>query len=630
MTFEELLSLLSETVSGVRAKDAVRRIASFHRVQASPGYDDAIAYLRGQLEDVGIPSAVHAFRADGRSRTYTTWVSPPAWTMQSARLLQIEPTQQVLGTYADCRQLVVVHSPAGGIDAAVVHVGGGDREEDYEGVDVRGKIVLASGRPSGVSKQAGPRGAVGLVFYPSSERAAASYDLVQYASFFPHAEEIPDLVPSFCVSRRVADRLLKQLRTGQVRLRGEIDAAFVDDGSLQVLEAWVPGIDQDDGEVLLVAHVCHPQESANDNASGSAVLLELARTFQELRHTVALQSTVRFLWVPEFYGTLPWSVANEDALRHVHFVLNLDMVGQSPDLIGEPLCLFRATNVTPTYLNACIEPIARAVAARRVVVPGQSQRPLHWEAVVPSGGSDHLVFGSAPHNLPTVMMGHDDPYWHTSLDTIEKVDASRLKQVALVAALLAAVPSMIDEASRLPDWLLDYSVQRLTTAHRLAKGASPTAGRRLLELACEIEEERIESLADLSWSDARTGDVRGLLEALHTVCDWLASSLANVGEVVAEPEVDRPVRTTDGPLPYTVTESLDEEEKQFFDKVLGANHRGVAGCLFDLCDGTRTIEDLALWLTLDFERPFAVDDVRRGIALFRKARCVEPRGDERR
>jgi len=622
MTFEELLSLLSETVSGVRTKDAVSRIASYHRVQASPGYDEAIAYLRGELDDAGVASAVHAFRADGRSRTYTTWVSPPAWRMRSGSLRQVEPSERVLGTYTDCRQLVVVHSPAGTVDATVVHVGDGVRDEDYEAVDVTGKIALVSGRPSTVVKQASARGAVGLVFYPNSERASASYDLVEYSSFFPHAEEIPDLVPSFCVSRRIADKLLRELRKGPVRLHGEVDAEFVDGGNLQVLEAWVPGVDQDDGEVLLVAHVCHPQQSANDNASGSGVLLELARAFHELRQKMTLQSTVRFLWVPEFYGTLPWSVANEDALRHVHFVLNLDMVGQSPDLIGEPLCLFRSTSVTPTYLNACIEPIARAVAAKRIVVPGQSQRPLHWEAVVPSGGSDHLVFGSAPHNLPTVMLGHSDPYWHTSLDTIEKVDASRLKQVALVTASLAAVPSMIDEASQLPEWLLDYSVQRLTMAHRLAKAVPSADARPLLDLALEIEEERIESLADLSWSDARTGDVRGLIEALSAVYTWLVSSLpdAPVREI---PDTDRPVRTTDGPLPYTVTEGMDDEEREFFGKVLGANHRGVASCLFDLCDGTRTVEDLALWLTLDFERAFSASDVGQGVQLLRKAGCVE-------
>jgi len=617
MTFEELLSLLSESVSGVRVKETVARIASFHRVQASPGYDDALAFVRGELSESGIESTVHEFRADGRSRTYEGWVSPPAWTVETAWLRQTEPKPMALGTYAECPQLVVVHSPGGRIEGDLVHVGRGTSNGDYEGLDVDGKVVLAKGRAADVAKEASARGAAGLVIYPDSERAAADYDLVQYASIFPRAEEIPDLLPSFSISRRAADRLLKQLGRGSVRLAGEIEATFVEGGRLRVLEGWVPGADQDRGEVLLVAHLCHPRESANDNASGSAVLLELARAFRGVRGRIPLHQTVRFLWVPEFYGTVPWAAANAAALRRVHFVLNLDMVGQSPDVIGSPLDIFRVPNGTPTYLDACIRPVARAVTRMGVVVPGSSQRVLHWRMSVPSGGSDHLVFSAAPHELPAMMLGHDDPYWHTSLDTTEKVDATRLKHVALIAGALAAVPSMIDEASQIPEWLLIYGIDRLSSAFHLAKRVEPGWGRRLLALAREIEEERVESMADLAWSDQRVGDVRGLIETLNSAYDWMQSTTP-LGE-------GRPIRTTDGPLPYAVTACFDDEERDFFKRAFGAHHRGPASSLFNLCDGTRTPSEIALQLTLDFDRPVPVDDVVRGIDLLEKAGVVEIR-----
>lgn len=622
MTFEELLTSLSEAVSGVRTKETVGRIASFHRVQASPGYDAALDYVHGVLEASGIESAVHAFRADGRSRTYEGWVSPPAWRIESASLRQAEPTSVNLGTYAECPQLVVVHSPSGRVEGEVVHVDRGTSDEDYEGRDVAGKIALANGRAAEAVKEASARGAVGLVIYPDSERAAASYDLVQYASIFPRAEEIPSLVPSFSISRRAADRLLKGLRNGSVRLCGEIDSSYGEGRSLRVLEAWVPGLDQDRGEVLLVAHLCHPRQSANDNASGSAVLLELARAFRDLRSKLPLRHTVRLLWVPEFYGTVPWAAANAGALRRVHFAVNLDMVGQSPDLIGSPLEVFRGSNVAPSYLDACIRPIARAVTRRGEVVPGSSQRTLHWRMNVPSGGSDHVVFAAAPHELPAIMLGHDDPYWHTSLDTLEKVDATRLKHVGLIAGALAAVPSMVDEASQMPEWLLDYSIGRLSSALHLAKGLDPGHGHRLLALAREIEEERIESMADLAWSDRRVGDVRGLIGILNATYDWMCSAFPPADGRPAV-GVGRPTRTTDGPLPYAVTDSFDDEQKEFFKRALGAHHRGPANSLFNLCDGTRTADEIALQLTLDFDRPIRTEDVERGIELLVKAGVVE-------
>jgi len=622
MTFEELLKLLSETVSGVRAKEAVARIASFHRVQASPGYDAAVDFVRGALHDLKIETAIHDFRADGRRQTYESWVSPPSWRVSAAALRQLEPRERTLGSYEDCQQLVIVHSPGGSVEAEVVHVGQGTSDDHYEGLSIDGKIVLACGRASEVVKKAAARGAVGLVVYPDSERAAASHDLVQYASFFPKAEEIPSLVPGFSISRRQADGLLKALSKGEVRLRGEVEAAFAEDGHLRVLEAWVPGADQDRGEVMLVAHLCHPRHSANDNASGSAVLLELARAFRDIRSSIPLHQTVRFLWVPEFYGTLPWAAANAHALQKVHFVLNLDMVGQSPDLIGTPLDLFRVSNATPHYLNACMRPVARAVAEAGGVVAGSSQRALHWRMSPPSGGSDHLVFAAAPHDLPAMMLNHDDPYWHTSLDTIEKVDATRLKHVAMIAGALASLPSMIDEASHIPEWLLSYCVERLSVAFRLAKELDPDLGHRLLVLAREIEEERIASMADLEWSDRRVGDVRGLIEVLNGVFRWMESALPTDGDS-APPSDERPARTTDGPLPYTVDVAFDDEEKEFFKRVFGLHHRAVAASLFNLCDGTRTPTEIALQLMLDFDRVLEIEEIERGIRLLVKAGCVE-------
>jgi len=59
-------------------------------------------------------------------------------------------------------------------------------------------------------------------------------------------------------------------------------------------------------EVLVVAHLCHPQPSANDNASGAAAALEAARVLQTLiagGHLPPPRRSIRFLWLPEFTGS---------------------------------------------------------------------------------------------------------------------------------------------------------------------------------------------------------------------------------------------------------------------------------------------------------------------------------------
>jgi len=623
MDLDRLVALLAGEISGVRAKQRVEELTRFHRIQASPGYNEALEHVQGLLEEAGVESKVHAYPADGKSKTYE-WTAPPAWTVRSGSLRQIEPKKRGLVSFDEVPQSVVAHSPGGGFEGELIHVGTGMADGDYTKADVRGKFALASGRASEVEKRAGERGAVGVVIYPDSERAAADYNLVQYQSIFPRAEAIADLVPAFSISRRQADDLLKALERGTVRLAGKIDAEFVE-GELRVLEAFVRGEDPDAGEAVLVAHICHPRQSANDNASGSGLLVELARALQALRGDIGLRHTVRFVWVPEFYGTLPWSVGHTEELRRAYHVLNLDMVGQSPDLIGEPLRISRVPNATPSYLNACIPQIAARVAALAVTAPGGSSRSLHWLFEVPCGGSDHLVFGAAPHRLPAVMIHHNDPYWHTSSDTLEKVDPTRLEEVGILAGALALLPLAAAESGPLMlEWLLEYGVRAIARASGLARQLDLRRGRRLLEIALRIEEDRLDDMSAAIPGGVEQPCLDRHKVALRGACKHALGLLTDEG-AAAGPAVagQRPRQIIDGPLVYAVTERLDEEETAFFDEKLSAEHRAVAQSLLGLCDGTRSVEEIGLQMMLEFDRVLSMDDIERGIALLVKTGYVE-------
>ena len=614
MTIEQLLARLAEEISGVRIKETAAAIARHHRTQASPGYDAALEDVRDFLREAGIDSQVHDYPADGAAKTYE-WTCPPAWTIRTGRLFQTAPKETELIRFEDVATCVMAHSPGGVAEGPLVHAGKGVDPADYEGLDVRGAFVLAHGRGPHVVREAVRRGATGVVIYPDGDRAAASHDLVQYAGIFPTAEAIPTLVPSFSVSRRIADRLIRLLGKGDVRLRGEVDAEFIDH-PLRVLEAAVPGTDPEADEILLTAHLCHPRQSANDNASGSAVLVEVARTLARIGGEVPLRNTVRFLWIPEFYGSLPWSVEHTDTLAKTLFSINLDMVGQSPELIGNPLLAFRIPSNIPTFLNAVVEPVARAVAESSETLSAQgSQRRLHWVFDLPSGGSDHLVFAAAPHGIPSLMLGHDDPYWHTDLDTLEKVDPTRLKQVAAITGTLAGLPSLADaEGQRIAEWTLAYGVRALTEASQIAQGAEEVDPGRLLDVALHVERDRVRSLSSILPASMPLDGQIALLEAVR---NHLAPS-ASLAPAAAE----RPKRRIDGPLVYAFTEQLNEEEAEFFSDRLSANHRAMIESLLGLCDGEHTPEEMALQLSLDVRRIVPVEDVVRGIALLRKVGYV--------
>jgi hypothetical protein len=335
-----------------------------------------------------------------------------------------------------------------------------------------------------------------------------------------------------------------------------------------------------------------------------------------MRDELPVRNSIRFLWMPEFYGSLPWSVERAETLTKTLFTINLDMVGQSPELIGNPLLAFRIPNNIPTFLNAMIEPVVRAVAECPGTLSAQgSQRRLHWVFDLPSGGSDHLVFAAAPHGIPSLMFGHDDPYWHTDLDTLEKVDPTRLKQVAAISGLLVGLPSVAEiEAKRIAEWTLAYSVRALTEASQIAQGAEAVDAGHLLDVALRVERERVRSLSSILPDSGALDEQIALLASVrsHLAPPARPSSAA----------ADCPMRQMDGPLVYAFTEQLSEEESGFFSERLSANHRAMIESLLALCDGEHTAEEIALQLSLDVQREVPVEDVTRGIAILRKVGYV--------
>jgi len=612
MDFESLLAQLTEVLSGVRAKSHVAEIVRHHRIQASPEFDDAIACVRDTLGRIGVEATVSSFPADGRTETYG-WTAPIAWRIRSGSLRQVEPDGHPLCSYDDVAISILGQSGPGRGEGELVHIGKGTTAKDVEGVDLEGRFVLACGRAMEVARRIRGSGAAALVIYPDSERAAASYDLVQYGGLFPKANEVETTPMGFSISRREADRMIAQLAKGPVRLAGEVDAEFFD-GSMQVLEAELPGTDPGAGAILLVAHLCHPRPSANDNASGSGLLIEVAWALREIASKQPLKNAVRFLWVPEFNGAVPWAAANVERLRDVRLVVNLDMVGESPELLGEPLRVFRVPNARPTFLNACVEPILSRIAGDPITLsPQGSRRPLHWILDGPSGGSDHLVFQAAPHALPAVMFGHDDPFWHTDLDTFDKVDPTRLKHVGLLTALVAALPTWgPTEAARIGGWLLPFSARELARAAAFAQRTEPTRGRAFLAAALAIETARADSMravvGDNAWDAQRHVELLASIER----------TLSEPFPAAESPGGPAPRRALDGPVRYEIVDELTEKERAFFDDKFSAGHRAAVESLVNLCDGSRTIDEIAVHLTLDFDQRFSLADVERAVKLLAK------------
>jgi aminopeptidase-like protein len=103
-----------------------------------------------------------------------------------------------------------------------------------------------------------------------------------------------------------------------------IDASL-EDGYLTYGECYLPG--EETAEVLISCHVCHPS-LANDNLSGIAVAVELARYLAKSPH----RYSYRFVFVPGTIGSITWLARNEEVIPNIRHGIVLACVGDAENM----------------------------------------------------------------------------------------------------------------------------------------------------------------------------------------------------------------------------------------------------------------------------------------------------------
>ncbi|UCD95935.1 MAG: DUF4910 domain-containing protein [Candidatus Bathyarchaeota archaeon] len=447
---------VKDTLSGETAKSYVSRLTDFHRVQASTMFHEAAEYVKDTLITLGLNDArIEQFRSDGTTK-YWTWTSPMGWTVETAELRLIEPEDRLLARYEDTPTSLHTYSkstPSKGVVAELVDVGAGTKPEDYKDKKVKGKFVLATGAAKKVHEQAVYKFGAAAVITDSLTHETKNVresldvpDATAYQSIWPTAKDLPKVTFGFSLTKRQGTQLRTLMKKGTaLKLKAHVNAKLRP-GCLDVVSAKIQGTSKAGEEVLLVAHLCHPKPSANDNASGSGLLLEIVRTIITLIESGKINRplrSIRFLWVPEFSGSIAYMHKHEDASSKLIAGINLDMVGQNQELCKSTLNLDKTPDSNPSYLNDYVfNLIKRSVDEFDPVTAFGSASTFRYAVNSFSGGSDHAVFNDSSVNVPCVMLLQwPDLYYHTSMDSIDKVSEKSLKRVGwitTVAALMLA------------------------------------------------------------------------------------------------------------------------------------------------------------------------------------------------
>lgn len=473
MMFKAVLEELRREISGDIALGFVSEITRHHRIQGSAGFRAAVEYVVETLKGYGLEAEVRRYPADGESYRWSCLLFRE-WWCRDAELWLSEPESErrPLARWSESKLSLIQRShptPPEGVEAEVIHVGRGEEPQDYRGLDVEGRIVLTDGRIDRVYEMAvEERGAIGLIYYgmrlfPPVRREGDLDDALQYTSFWWTGDEKPcfGFVLSPRRGRWLRDLISKQRKRGKtVKVWARVDAGFKR-GSLEVGEAWIEG--EGEGEVIIVAHICHPQPSANDNASGCAAAMEAARALEKLIDEGRLKRPrrrIRFLFVPEMTGTYAWLAENEDRIGGMVAALNLDMVGEKQELCGSTLLLERTPDASASYVNTLLEAILDELKGEFKNLSGTAAYPLYRWAITPfSGGSDHYIFSDPSVGVPCPMIIQwPDRFYHTSLDTVDKVDPEMLGRAALMASTYAYFIASAGRAEA--RWMMEETVNR--------------------------------------------------------------------------------------------------------------------------------------------------------------------------
>lgn len=561
---KKVKTLLDQELSGQQAWRYAERIAQYNRIQASPGYREAAIQVVRLLDSAGVRVRLEDYPAQAGIR-FLSRQSFQEWRCRGGELWLIEGKgKRRLCRYQEQELSLVQRSgptPKGGVQAELVSVANAGKPESYQDKDVHGKIVLARGNPMTIYELAvREHGAIGLVFdnlssYPPLRTRADLPDAIEYTSFWWSGKEQPCF--GFCVSPRVGAELRDKLERGPLQLFAQVDSELVD-GDLENVECFIPGRKQE--EVLLVAHLCHPYPGAEDNASGPAVLMEVARTLARLLAQGDLAQPelgIRFLLVPEMTGTFAYFDRYPARIKTTVAAFNLDMVGADQKKGGGPLCIEEPPLATPTFLDRYALKLMDSVAQDVKNFNGTfGYSTTHYLPTPFSGGSDHYVISDPSIGIPCPMaMQWPDKHYHSSLDHPVNLDPQLMRSVGLMTALYAwglAAGSEQHWLDFTASYLGDVAARlKEALARAFAAKAPPSQWRQVLAFRRDYELkslDRLEEYADLrgfaSLATAVSWGKEHTRRAAEHVQEWGAWRWGQLAATAAEKEALAPSQAT--------------------------------------------------------------------------------------
>lgn len=444
--------------SGETAWNTIMETGGYNKDRLSEEYAGTFyeaQYIIDQLERCELAGA-EIVRFPGRT----------VWDGVKGELWETSPRRQKLASYRDMTAMLAKGSNTADVKAELVWVGQGTKK-DLEGVDLVGKIVMTEGDIGNVHRYACLDGDAEGVVAISQSRPLFDPIQIPWRGISGGRDDNPARF-GFWLTARDGLALKKRLQRGQkITVHAQVESRQ-EPYEYQVVVCNIPGTDPGADEIIFSAHLFEgiTKQGANDNKSGSAAILEVARTLNTLITEGRLprpKRTIRFIWAPEYSGTMRWVNDNKEIMARTLCNINMDMVGEWLSLHQSFLCLMRTTFGNAHYVNDVVENYFRFVGEgsrvrihsrrssygepSRIVAPTGADEPFYYSIEPHYGSSDHEVFNDWSVQVPGIMMiAWPDKWFHTSGDRVDKADPTQLKRVVAIGAASAYTIAAADDA----------------------------------------------------------------------------------------------------------------------------------------------------------------------------------------
>lgn len=396
------LELAKKQFSAEKLKHFISNIYKSDHYPSFYRFHQTSDWIVNEFKSMGISARKIEFKADGKTK-YSDWTLPKAWDAYDLKVKDLT-TGEIIADYQKISTHMVMGSgptPKDGLTGEVVYL---EDPSEIQTKDVYKKFILSKFQPNKLKKTALEKGALGFLFHGPLE--PFQNDLVKWVNSWADdptlwSQTVTDTqIPAVSLSPNMVDFYRDQiLNKKTVKFEVKIDTKFYD-GTLPVVEAFIPGETKE--ELFFTGHLF--EQGANDNASGCATMMEIARVFSKSKPKRGL----RFLFTSELYGTVPYTYENLDVLQNVIAGINIDSTAEVGRRSGK-MDIIQNPNTNPSYVNLLIKEFITAAGKEEDF----SFKPFLLD--------DNMVTDPQI-DIPCFLIGVQSFNWHTSNDTLEIID----------------------------------------------------------------------------------------------------------------------------------------------------------------------------------------------------------------